>query len=183
MQRSFPIFIRRKIPYITSGILFTIIIFSALAFILYAFLLPARNASAELSSAYYTTIIPEWVKNVSGIGLIGLCLTVPLYYVAKSNQQADLIIAENYFRISGKRFELNIYTSNVKRIYFNELKNNLGKPTHKIQLVIQQMNNTSTSLILINYNDADYVLKCLSKFKNIEFDFFDRDMNALYGEE
>jgi hypothetical protein len=52
------ILLRRKIPYVSEGLWGIFAVFALILFLFYLFMLPAKNASDEMATAYYILVIP-----------------------------------------------------------------------------------------------------------------------------
>ncbi len=180
---EFKIFLRRKIPYVSEGLYGLVIVFSLIILLFYILMLPTKNVSAEMATAYYLLVIPEWLKTIVAISLIGLIIFFPFYYKARLNKPALLTIENETFSILGMDISLIIPFKNIKRIYFNDLQNLLNHSKEKLQIVVQQKNDTLITFLLANYEDADLAIDYLGKINNAEFAFFDKDLPTIHDDE
>jgi hypothetical protein len=94
-----------------------------------------------------------------------------------------LTISGDELFIKGKQIDLTIPFRNIKRVYFNDLKNLLGQPKEKMQIVIQQKTNKMTTFLLANYDDVEFAIDTLGKINDAEFAFFDRNMPTSHDDE
>lgn len=181
--KEFHILLRRKIPYVSEGLWLIIFALLLILGVFYLFMLPTKNASDEMATAYYILIIPEWLKNLSAIALLGLLITSPLYFAARLKKPAVLTLADTYVFITGKHLKLRIAFKDIKRVYFNDLMYFSRRPKNKMQIVIQLHSNKTTVFLLANYGDADLALENFSKIKNAEFAFYEDNMITMHQDD
>lgn len=182
-DNSFEVVLSKKIPYL-SAFLFSIIVICLIALVLFSLTFsPTKYQSDEMKVAYYILVIPDWLKTVSAIAFIGLIITAPVYFSARLHNVALLTITDKEICIKSKQINIEISTSSVAKIYFNDLKNLLRQPKNKLQIVIQQKNKTTTSFLLKNYDDSETALAALSKITNAEFAFYDDKMLTTFDED
>jgi hypothetical protein len=146
-------------------------------------MLPTKNASDEMATAYYILIVPEWLKRLSTFAFVGLIIFIPLYFAARLNQPALLTLSDDTIIIKGKKIDLTIPFKTVKQIYFNDLMNLLRQPKDKMQIVIQQKSNKTTVFLLENYDEADLALETFTKINNAEFAFYDDNMATHHDDD
>ena len=181
--KEFQILVRRKIPYISEGLWGIVAFLLIIMFLLYIFMLPTKNASEEMATAYYILVVPEWLKKISAFAFVGLIIFIPLYFSARLNKPALLTLSDDTIFIKGKKIDLAIPFKNIKRIYFNDLMNLLRKPKDKMQIVIQQKSNKTTVFLLANYDETDLALETFSKINNAEFAFYENNIATNHDDK
>ncbi len=122
------------------------------------------------------------VEKISAIALIGLIIFIPIYFCARLKKPALLTLSDATILIKGKQLDLTIHFRNIKRVYFNDLKNLLQQPKDKMQIVIQQKSDKLTTFLLANYDDAELALDTFSKINNAEFSFYDDNMATMHDD-
>ena len=181
--KEFQILVRRKIPYLSEGLWIVVFGLFLIMALFYLFMLPTKNAPDEMATAYYILVVPEWLKKLSAIAVLGLLIVTPLYFMARLKKPAVLTLSDDSVFIKGKQLDLTIPFNNIKRIYFNDLMNLLRQPKDKMQIVIQQKSNKTTVFLLANYDDADLALDTISKINNAEFAFYDNSMATMHDDD
>ena len=181
--KEFQILVRRKIPYLSEGLWIVVFSLSLVMALFYFFMLPTKNASGEMATAYYILVVPEWLKKLSAVASFGLLIVTSLYFISRLKTPGVLIVSDNSIFIKGKQLDLTIPFSNIKRIYFNDLMNLLRQPKDKMQIVIQQKSNKTTVFFLANYDDADLAIDTFSKINNAEFAFYEDNMTTMHDDD
>jgi hypothetical protein len=181
--KEFQILVRRKIPYISEGLWIVVGSLFLLACFFYLFMLPTKKASDEMATVYYIFVMPYWLKKLFAIAFAGLIIFIPMYFVARVNQPGSLTVSHSNILIKGRQLNLAIPLKNIKKIYFNDLKNLLRQPKYKMQIVIQEKSSKCTVFLLANYGDAEDALDTLSKITDAEFAFYDDNMLTTHDDE
>ncbi|MEI6948176.1 hypothetical protein V9K67_13350 [Paraflavisolibacter sp. H34] len=177
-QKEFDIFIRQKVPFLSRFLYSLTLLFFAFLFLLYLVMLPAKNASGEMATAYYILVVPEALKRLSAYSGIGLLLVLPLYYYARLQKPATLTIQNDLISITGKGVGRTIPIRKMDRIYFNDVKTVFGKPKGILQMVIRQKRRKLTTFRLRHYDQSAALLEACSTFEKITFAFYDKEMMA-----
>ena len=180
---EFKILVRRKIPYISEGLWGIVGACFLILLLFYFFMLPTKNVSGEMATGYYILVIPEWLKRLSAIALLGIIIFMPLYFAARLKKPALLTLGHDAIFIKGKQLDLTLPFKNIKRIYFNDLMNLQRQPKDKMQIVIQQKTNKTTTFLLTNYEDAELAVDTLGKITNAEFAFYDDNMVTTHDDD
>jgi len=181
--RQFQILVRRKIPFLSEGIWAVVAVLFLIMLILYIFMLPTKYTSDEMATAYFILAVPDWLKKLSAIAFIGLIICVPFYFSARLKKPALLTFSGDAISIKGKQLELAIPLKNVKRIYFNDLKNLLRQPKNKMQIVIQEKGDKLTTFFLANYEEGELALDTFGQLNTVEFAFYDDNMATMHDDE
>ena len=181
--KEFEILIRRKIPYVSSILFGIAFCFFAVLFILYLIMLPTRNASGEMATAYYILAVPEWLKTISAYSLLGLLIITPIYYSARLHKPAKLMVHLDYLSISGKQLDINIPGKKVDKVFCNDLHNLFRKPKGILQFVIKQKRRKVTTFRLKHYDQGEEVLSALFSLGNMQFAFYEDDMIGDHQDE
>ena len=108
---------------------------------------------------------------------------MPLYFAARLKKPALLTLGHDAIFIKGKQLDLTLPFKNIKRIYFNDLMNLQRQPKDKMQIVIQQKTNKTTTFLLTNYEDAELAVDTLGKITNAEFAFYDDNMVTTHDDD
>ena len=181
--KEFQVLVRRRIPYLSSGLWWVTIVLFAIVFLLYLIMTPTKNSSDEMATAYYILVVPDWFKKTSAIALVGLVILMPIYFSARLHKPALLTITPDTILLQGKKMDITIPIHSITKIYFNDLKNLLRRPKNKLQIVVQQKNRKLTIFLLKNYHDGEEAMVTLSKIDKAEFAFYDDNMLTTHDEE
>ncbi len=182
-MNNFKILIRRRIPLLSSFLCGLLVISFGLAAILYIIMLPTKSSSEESTIAYYILVVPQSIKIISAIGVVGLLISIPLYFRARLNKQGQLTYNEDKITISGKGFDMTMNTKLIDKIFINDLRNSKRELKHKLQIVIQPKYGKQVVFQLEDYNDCDRFISNMGKLQNVEFSFYDDNIATLHHDE
>lgn len=182
---EFEIFIRRKMPFVSSFLYWTMIFFFAFLFVLYVVMYPAirSQSSSEMQAAYYILVVPVALKTLSSYSFIGLLIVVPLYYRARLHKSAILRFNESSLYIIGKKISIDIPKRRITKVYLNDLKNSFGEPKEKLQVVIQQNSYKNTTFRLKDYEQGGELIEALSTLENVELAGYEKEMVGDHEED
>ncbi|MEO8710947.1 MAG: hypothetical protein ABI405_02430 [Parafilimonas sp.] len=177
------ILIRRKIPYISTGLAWILGILLVVVFVFVIAMSPTQYNSDEMKVAYYILVVPDWLKIISIIAGAGLIIIMPLYFSARLYRPALLTINSEAIIIKGDNLNFCKPLSSIYKIYFNDLKNLLRHPKNKLQIVIEQKDQKTIVFLLKNYNDGEKAMNMLGEIDKAKFAFYDDDMLTTHEEE
>jgi hypothetical protein len=181
--QEFEILIRRRIPYVSSTLFGMCFLFFAVLFVLDVIMLPTKNASQEMATAYYILVVPEWLKTASAYSGLGLLIVAPLYYSARLHKPAKLIIHQDHLLIVGKQIDLNIPARKIDKVFCNDLHNLFRRSKGILQFVLKQKRRKVTTFRLKHYDQGEEVLSQLINLENIQFAFYVHDMIGNHQDE
>jgi hypothetical protein len=177
------ILVRRKIPYVSSGLSWIFGILLIVVFLFAIVMSPTRYNSNEMKVAYYIIVVPDWLKVSSFVAGIGIIITLKLYFSARLYKPALLTLNAESVVIKGKGIDFNITFGSVAKIYFNDLKDLLRRPKNKLEIAIEQKNKKMLVFLLKNYSDGEKAMDMLGKIDKAEFGFYDFDIATTHEEE
>jgi hypothetical protein len=136
-----------------------------------------------MQTAYYILVVPESLKILSSYSFIGLLITVPLYYRARLHKPAILSFNENDLTIRGKKISVDIPKSRIRKVYCNDLKNALGEPKGKLQVVIEQHAFRKITFRLSDYEEGGELIDAFGALENAVLAGYDREMVGDHDED
>ena len=181
--KEFKVLVRRKFPYLSSGLMYIMMALFVVLFLLYMVMYPTENSSDEMATAYYILVVPDWLKAVSACAFAGLIIVIPLYSVTRLQKAALLTIGSDNILIKGDKVDITIKNRFITKIYISDLTDLLRRPKNKMQIVIRHRKKMLTVFRLKNYDDSEEVFDSLSKIENAEFIFFDKSIPTMHNEE
>lgn len=183
MQNEFKVLVKRKIPYLTKGLGIILVVMILILILLYFFMQPSTKASYEMATAYFILAVPEWLKKASVFAGVVLIVFLPIYFAARLKISALLSLSEDSIIIKGKNLDTIIPFKNIKRIYFNDLKNFLQQPKDKMQIVVQQKDDNSIVFLLANYYESGVIIDTFSKVISTEYSIFATNSLEMFSNE
>ncbi len=181
--KEFQILVRRKVPFLSNILLWTIVALAILVFLLYFAMLPTKHSSGEMATVYYILAIPDWLKKSSAIGLVGLIILTPVYISLRLSTPALLTIQNETILIEENRKSLTIQNDSVTKIFFNDLTDLLKQPKYKIEIALKYKYDKTIIFRLKYYIDADDVLTALSNITNADFLFHNTPLWTMFDKE
>ena len=181
--KEFEVLVRRKFPYLSSGLMYIMMALFVVLFLFYIVMYPTKNASDEMATVYYILVVPDWLKTISAFACVGLLIAVPLYSVTRLQKAALLTIGADNILIKGDKIDITIKNRFITKIYISDLTDLLRRPKNKMQIVIRHRKKMLTVFRLKNYDDSEDVFDALSKIDNAEFMFFDKSIPTMHNEE
>jgi hypothetical protein len=153
-------------------------------FIFYLIMSPTKNASEEMSTAYYILIVPEWLKELSFYALIGFLVLTPIYFRAKIYKNATLTFGLDQVLITGKAINKSLPFDSIKEVWSNDLKNLLRQPKNKLQIVVRQKNGKETTFLLKDYDCSDdFMETTIDTLKGVKFSFYDNEAVGMHDDD
>jgi hypothetical protein len=183
MQKTFKILLRRRVPLLSEALWQVMMVLMLVIFLFYLAMFPTRNSPDEIATVYYIFIIPEWLKKASLISLIGLIVSMPLYFILRINKRGLITISGQKLFIRSKGLNLEFHTEGIKRIYFNDLHTLSGEPKNKLQIGIQMKNDMTILFRLVNYQKAEQIAGCFGNLTDVELAFSNRNMPTMHHDE
>jgi hypothetical protein len=170
-RQQFEILIRRRIPFFSSFLLSAAFIFFIVLFILYLIMLPSRLSSLEMKTSYFILAIPDVLKRLSVYSIIGLPITVWLYYSLRIYKSAILSFHSKSISIVGKHIDLNIPFRKIKKVYCKGLFKLSARRNTALKVVLQQKLHRSTTFKLKTPKQNEEVLDAFNALEHVEFVF------------
>jgi hypothetical protein len=178
-QREFEILIRQKIPFLTKTTWIGIILLFAILTLLWVYMAPAidSRSSTEMKTAYFMLAVPDWLKYISVIAVLGLFILLPLNSIRR-NIPSQLTFDTDTVILSNKHLDQIIKNQKINKVLFNDLKDYSGFPKGKLQIAIhiygdRIKDNKIAVFSLLNYEDGGGVIDCFEKIPNLEIKFYD----------
>ncbi len=181
--KEFEVLVRRKFPYLSSGLMYIMTALFVVLFLFYIVMYPTKNSSGEMATAYYILVVPDWLKTFSALAFAGLIIVIPLYNVTRLQKAALLTIDTDNVFIKGDKVDITIKNRFITKVYISDLTDLLRRPKNKMQIVIRHRKKKLTVFRLKNYDDSEEVIDALSKVDNAEFMFFDKSIPTMHNEE
>ena len=182
-SKEFQVLVRRKFPYLSSGLMYIMMALFSILLLFYIVMSPTKNSSDEMATVYYILVVPEWLKTISAFAFVGLIIITPLYNVTRLQKSALLTIEADNIFIKGEQIDITIKKRLVSKIYISDLTDWLRRPKNKMQITIRHKKKKLTVFQLKNYDDSDEMFDALSKVDNAEFMFFDKSIPTMHDEE
>ena len=180
---DFAVLVRRKFPYLSSGLIYIMMTLFIVLFLFYIVMYPTKTSSDEIATAYYILVVPNWLKMISAFACVGLIIAAPLYSITRLQKAALLTISTDNILIKGDKIDITIKNRFITKIYISDLTDLLRRPKNKVQIVIRHRKKMLTVFRLKNYDDSEEVFDALSKIENAEFIFFDKSIPTMHNEE
>ena len=183
--KQFEIFIRRKMPFVSSFLYGLMIFLLTFLFMLYVVMYPAihSKSSGEMQAAYYILVVPDALKTLSSYSFFGLLIIVPLYYRARLHKPATLSFVDDRLHITGKKVEIDIPIEGIDKVFCNDLKDVFGKPKEKLQVVVRQKNRTLTTFRLNDYGQGGELIDALGALQGVTLAGYDKEMVTEHDDE
>jgi hypothetical protein len=159
-----------------------VVLFSLLA-VLYIVLLPTRNSSEEMTFAYYILAVPQSITIISAISLMGLLISISLYFSCRLNKPAQLTFDHDKITITGNGIAMSINSKLIDKIFINDLRNSKKELKHKLQILVQPKYGKQVVFQLKDYKDSEPLTATLGNLKNVEFAFYDDNVPTLHHDE
>jgi hypothetical protein len=176
-ESSFPVVVRRKIPFITSFLFFLLFGAGLILVVAYITLFPTDHTSIEMKVAYFTLSTSEFTKYALIITFIGFLAILPLYTTARIYKKAILTFQFNNILISGNKVKYEILIDSLVRVYCMDSKNLSGQSLKKLTLYFEQKGKKTIRVRLSNYDQADAFMGKLMLYENIKFISYDFDVS------
>ena len=145
---------------------------------------PTKNSSEEMSVAYYILVVPEWLKQISSYALIGFVVLMPIYVRARLYKKATLIFGLHEILIEGKTINKSLPFDSIKEVWGNDLKNVLGRPKNKLQVVLREKNGKEVTFFLKNYDFSDNFMEtAMDILKEAKFSSYDSEEVAMHQDD
>ena len=137
---------------------------------------PTKYASDEMSFTYYLLAMPDTIKSILEISIVGVLIFGLLYRFSKLTKRATLLITNKSLVIKDDKTNQVIKFGELRKIHFNDLTNIFGNSKQKTEIALYQKNKKYTVLRLTNYSDSDNLLQELSKISNVKLSFYDKSI-------
>ncbi|MEO5563839.1 MAG: hypothetical protein ABIR18_10400 [Chitinophagaceae bacterium] len=173
---SFEVIVRRKVPYATSLLFHTLVVFSITLLIIYLFFLPAKHAPDEMKAAYFILAVPEFVKNALLISGIGFLIILPLYLKIRLYRNASLTFHKELITLRGQRINIDIPINSILKVYCIDAKTISGELKYKLTVYFQQKNENTTRVRLKDYVESEKFMDQLMQYENINFSAYEFDV-------
>lgn len=172
-QISYDVIVRRKVPYFTTFFLYLFGIFCIVLYLFSLIFLPVEHSSEEMQAAFYIMVIPDFLKKVPGISIIGFFISSILYSDARFYRKAILTFYTDKILINGKRIKEVIPVSEIKRAYC--MDSNEEATNEKLTIYLEHNNDMLTRIRLKYFVQSDDFMDKLLQYKNIDFKTYDFD--------
>ena len=136
-----------------------------------------------MTFAYYILVVPQSIKIISAIGLVGLLISIPLYFASRSNKPGQLTFGQDKITISGKGIDMTMNSKLIDKIFINDLRNSKRELKHELQIVLQPKYGKQVVFQLKDYSDSDRFVATIGNFKKVEFSFYDDNVPTLHHDE
>ena len=156
-------------------------VFFTFLFILYFFMLPAKDAPNEIQTAYYILVVPDWLKEISAWSFLGLLGIIPIYILSKTDKPALLSFENEQIRISGETSQ-EIPFKSIRKIFVNDVRHLIRRPKQAMEIVIIQTGDRKTSFLLKHYIQTEEFIDVLSILENVDFAFYNEYSMEIHDE-
>lgn len=183
-SNSFEVIVRKEIPFLNKFLFYLLTGCSIILFIIYFLFVSSDRQSTEMKTVYYILVIPEFVKKVLIISIIGLLITYPLYYKLRFYKSANLVLLPDVLNIVGKSINIVLPIKNISKVYCMDEKDRDGFPKGRLTFYFQQKRKESTLRIrLKDYAEVDTLMDQLTKYNQLNFNVYDFDISPTIEED
>ena len=160
MKKTFEIYLVKKIPYLTNGLLI-LLSTSLLLFSITTEFVSANRFTAEMVSFFLITT--SSIKFLYG-WIFSTALLLYLYTIARQKRKGVVVFQPDYFEILLSNSKQTILFDEVRRVYCNDSENKNGEPNNNFTMTIETWKNKKILLRIRNTLDTklfiDKLLTC-----------------------
>lgn len=139
-----------------------------------------KNVYFQMATVYYILTVPYWMKEIPFYAFIAFVILTPIYFRARLYKNATLIFGLHEILIKGKTINKSLPFDSIKGVWGNDLKNLLGKPKNKLQVVLRQKSGKETTFFLKNYDfSEDFMETAMDILKEAKFSSYDSEEVAI----
>lgn len=186
--KQFEITLRKPVPFLSSIVNIGLVICFVILALFWFFMIPSDSSasSLEMNTAYFILVVPEWVKNLTGLACLGFIVLLPLSMLRRK-LPAILIFNDEAIEIKSKFKTFNINYATIHQVLFNDIKDQSGFPKGKLQMVINYQSTFNRLplkivFILNDYQDGGEVIDMVNKIPNIDFQMHDTTSATFFDE-
>jgi hypothetical protein len=164
----FNVIVRKKIPYVTNGLIALMFGFIFMFFLCNVLFLPVRFAPLEMKTAYFILVIPSMIKKLLALAVMGALVTWILQAIAREHRKAVLTFASDQITVEGKKLNMVFPLDQISRIYAEDVHGLTGNPKRKFKLDFIDKKQIATMIRLADYDQVEAVLKVLAQYSSLD---------------
>lgn len=166
------IWLQRKTPYWTELLIGLLAALSVFPFLLYLFLLPAKEAGPEMQTAWYLLAVPGWLRSYGGYSIVGLAAVLPLYFFSKRRLAGTLRFDESFVYLESAKGSRSISRETIRGVLVNEVRRIGGRESHEVEVLLRGRQQLLASFRVAGTEAAEAIVQELAKREGISFQFF-----------
>jgi hypothetical protein len=151
MKKTFEIYLIKKIPYLTNGLLI-LLCTSLLLFSFTTEFVSTNRFTAEMVSFFLITT--SSIKFLYG-WVFSTALLLYLYTIARQRRKGVVVFHSDSFEILLSNSKQTILFDNIRRVYCNDSENKNGEPNNEFTLTIETWKNKKILLRIRNTTDIN----------------------------
>ncbi len=160
MKKTFDIYLIKKIPYLTNGLL-VLLCTSLLLFFITTKIFSANHFTAEILSFFI--IQTGTIKFLYG-WIFSTALVLYLHTIARQKRKGVVVFLPDSFEILLSNDKQTILFNDIRQVYCNDSEDRNGKPNKKFTMTIETWKNRKILLQIRNVADiqqfTDKLLSC-----------------------
>lgn len=168
MKKTFEIYLIRKIPYLTNGLLI-LLTTSLLLFLITTEFISSNQFTAEFISFFL--IQTSSIKFLYG-WVFSTALLVYLHTIARQKRKAVVVFHSDSFEILLSNSKQKILFDDIRRVYCNDSENKNGEPNNKFTMTIETWKNKKILLRIRNTVDIKPFTDKLLTFHQLKIEHF-----------
>ena len=168
MKKTFEIYLIKKIPYLTNGLLILLCI-SLLLFSFTTEFASTNKFTAEMVSFFLITT--SSIKFLYG-WIFSTALLLYLYTIARQRRKGVVVFHSDSFEILLSNSKQTILFDNVRRVYCNDSENKKGELNNKFTLTIETWKNKKILLRIRNTADINSFTDKLFTCTQLKIEYF-----------
>ncbi len=180
---SFEVTVRRRVPYLTTFLFYALMVCVIALFLINIFFLPTQYASAEMKTAYFILLTPDFIKNSLLVFGIGFLTITPFYTFLRLYRKAYMIFNPDNILLSGQNVNICIPIKTISKVYCMDARRTDGQPKEKFTIFFQQKRDKSIRVKLKKYEQAESVITQMAQYVGLNVNFYDFDVNPASDEE
>ncbi|MGB8193883.1 MAG: hypothetical protein WCF67_18265 [Chitinophagaceae bacterium] len=170
MEKTFEVFRRERIYFISTFLMILFALCIVCFFIIDLVMLPARNASLEMSSIYFL-FLPDFIKIGFTVSFTGMFIFGFLYFIIRRRKRDVLFFSDEYIGL--KKAGIRIKKGRIKKAFCIDQVSSSGKLKEKFRVQFTYQNRRKFSVQLTNYHEAEALVDVLAAYPHIKVDFYD----------
>lgn len=181
-SHTFDILLRKKIPFISKFLYWLLMLCTIVLIFFYLIMKLNENVYFQMVTIPidYNLIVPYWMKEIPFYAFIAFIILTPIYFRARLYQKATLTFGLNEVLIKGKTINKSLPFDSIKEVWGDDLKNLLGQPKNKLQIVLRQKNGKETTFFLKNYDfSEEFMETTMDILKEAKFSSYDSEEVAM----
>ncbi len=167
-KKTFEIFLIKKIPYLTSGLLLLFCISFFCLTVLFG-VFSDENATPEMKSFY---LINTSTIKFPFYFVLSFLITYFLYLLARFKRKGLIVFNNDSFELILKKERHSFLLPNIRRVYCNDSEDRNGNPNKKFTMTIETWKNKKLVIRLQNPKNIKQFIDKLLSYNQIKIEYF-----------